>query len=781
MIQASGVIICLFYILGLLLTAVPWGGFCVLILGITGAIFSRQQQFNRRRSASKKENSQALTRSLPRWQPISPKVWLAAGIVGLLATLYFQLRIPQPAKNDISQLIPSNNNNQEQLFIVRGEVLSTPRVTRNQRGQFWLEATQLDEVKSNSSASSTSKVVGGKLYVTVPILQATGLHPTQQVAVTGILYKPQPALNPGSYDFQKFLRQEGTFAGLSGRQMSILDEGKKWGWWKVREQIVRSQVRWLGVPEGPVVSAMVLGSKAVDLPYDIRDWFTTVGLAHALAASGFQTSLILGVVLGLASKAKRGMQILLGSAALLLFLSLAGFTAAVLRAVIMGFAALIGVGLKRQINQLGALLTAAVLILLFNPQWIWDLGFQLSFLATFGLISTANPINQRLQWLPPSIASLISVPLAATLWTLPLHLNLFSVLPNYSLIVNVLSTPLISIISIGGMLSALVSLISSDVGSTIAFILYYPTHWLIQLVDFFVTLPGKNVAIGSISLGQMLAIYGLLSLIWLVKWWQKRWLFASAIALGLILIPLWHTTNNLFRVTLLASGQEPVVVIQNKGKVILINSGQEETGNLTILPFLKQQGINKIDLAIASNLQSNDGYNWTKVLQNLPIIAFYDYSPTAESNIASLVIQKELQKKKGIYQPISVGQSINAGSIIVELVNNKSPILQLQVINQKWLFVGNIETTELRQLTTGGISRPQVLWCSSRLLKELVPVLQPQVAIAPSANLEPKTLSELQQSQTKLFFTGRDGAIQWTPQNQFEAFIQVPENKTSTL
>ncbi|MUG98069.1 DUF4131 domain-containing protein [Scytonema sp. UIC 10036] len=781
MIQTSGVIICLFYILGLLLTAVPWGGFCVLTLGIAGAVVSRQKQINRRKFPTNKQNSQALTQTSLRSHPISPKVCLTAGVVGLLASIYFQLRIPQPAKNDISQFVPTNNNNQEQLFIVRGEVLSTPRLTRNQRGQFWLEATQLDEVKSDSSTSSTSKGVGGKLYVTVPVLQATGLHPDQQVAITGILYKPKPALNPGGYDFQKFLKQEGTFAGLSGRQMSILDEGTQWGWWKIREQIVRSQVRWLGVPEGPLVSAMVLGSKAVDLPYDIRDWFTTVGLAHALAASGFQTSLILGVVLGLTSQAKRGTQILLGSAALLIFLSLAGSIAPVVRAVIMGFAALVGVGLKRKVKQLGALLIAAVLMLLFNPQWIWDLGFQLSFLATFGLMTTATPINQRLQWLPPSIAFLISVPVAAIIWTLPLSLHLFSVIPSYSLIVNVLSTPLISIISLGGVITALVSLISSDLGSTLSFALYYPTHWLIQLVEFFVNLPGKTVAVGSISIGQMLAIYGLLILVWLVNWWQKRWWFAGAIALGLIFIPIWHSANNLSRITLLASGQEPIVVIQNQGKITLINSGQEEPGNLTVLPFLKQQGVNKIDLAIAANFQSNSGNGWARILQDLPIATFYEYSPKSENNVASLAIQNELQKNQGIYQPLSVGQQVNADSIIVQLINNKLPILQLQFVNQNWLFVGDIEPTELRQLITGGLPRPQVLWCSSRLLKELVPALQPEVAIAPSANLDPKTLSELQQSQTKLFFTGRDGAIQWTPKGQFEPFIQVAENKTSTL
>ena len=94
-------------------------------------------------------------------------------------------------------------------MIVRGEVESNPRLTRSQRGQFWLEATQLDEVKNDKGPADIPKGVTGKLYVTVPILQATGLYPGQQIAVTGILYKPKAASNPGGFDFQKYLKQEG--------------------------------------------------------------------------------------------------------------------------------------------------------------------------------------------------------------------------------------------------------------------------------------------------------------------------------------------------------------------------------------------------------------------------------------------------------------------------------------------------------------------------------------------------------------------------------------------
>jgi len=784
MIQASGVVICLGYIVGLLFTAVPFGGVWVLVLGILGAVFLRRRRITSTKALQKTEKHPAKTNAvLPRQTNPKPIIWIVAGLVGLFASLYFQLRVPQPGKNDISLFVPpGNNNNQEQLLIVRGEVVSIPRLTRSQRGQFWLEVKRLDEVKKQSNSAGMSKGATGKLYVTVPLLQATGLSPGEQVAITGVLYKPKAASNPGSFDFQKFLRQQGAFAGLIGKQINILEEENKWGWWKIGERIVRSHVRWLGIPEGPLVSAMVLGSKAVDLPYDIRDLFVQAGLAHALAASGFQTSLILGVVLGLTKRTKRVTQFLLGSFALILFLSLTGFQAAVLRAVIMGFAALIGLALKRKVMQLGSLLFAATLLLLFNPLWIWDLGFQLSFLATLGLIVTVPPLTQRLNWLPPAIASLIAVPLAATIWTLPVQLHTFGVVPTYSILLNIISTPFISIISIGGIISAIPALILPDAGGVFAAVLHYPTDWLIKLVEFFSNLPGNSVAVGTISIWQLLVIYALIISVWLVRWWQQRWWFAGVIAIALVLIPVWHSANSLFRITVLAADREPVVVIQNQGRVTLINSGDEGTGRYTILPFLQQQGVNQIDWAIASNFQGNDSNGWLEVLQRLPIKVFYDYSATPDNILASQAIQKELPKSKGIYQPLSLGQTVNTGSTVVQLINDQLPVLQMQIQNQSWLLVGNLKSDELRQLLKNkALPHPQVLWCATESLKDLVLALQPQIAIAPNADLEEKIVSELSQSKTKLFFTGRDGAIQWTPKGEFEAFIQASENRASVL
>jgi competence protein ComEC len=85
----------------------------------------------------------------------------------------------------------------------------------------------------------------------------------------------------------------------------------------------------------------------------------------------------------------------------------------------MGCGALIGLVVQRKRKPLNSLLIAATLLLLFNPVWIWDIGFELSFLATLGLMVTVQPLIKRLDWLPPAIASLVAVPITASIWTLP--------------------------------------------------------------------------------------------------------------------------------------------------------------------------------------------------------------------------------------------------------------------------------------------------------------------------------------------------------------------------
>ena len=235
-----------------------------------------------------------------------------------------------------------------------------------------------------------------------------------------------------------------------------------------------AQVKGLGSPNGQLVSSMVLGRRAVDLPAQIRNLFVVGGLAHILAASGFHVSLLLGVILRFTQFVDEKKQLTIGVVVLLFYVGLTGCSPSVIRAVLMGIAILIAKASQAKIRPLGALLFVAVLILLVNPLWIWDLGFQLSFLATFGLVFSLPAIIKKLDWLPPTIATAIAVPLAATLWVLPLIIYTFSKVSTYSIFVNILTTPLIAVISLGGMLVSAIALVNISLGAAFAWLLKYP-------------------------------------------------------------------------------------------------------------------------------------------------------------------------------------------------------------------------------------------------------------------------------------------------------------------
>jgi len=757
----TGVLLCLAYILGLLSTAIAWGACGLLVIGIIVAVLA---SFGRRSSYRNK-----LPNSF--WQ-VKPQIWLLTGLVGFGAAIYFQVRTPHPSENDISKVIAANAQNPVQVVTVQGRITSTPRLTRNQRSQFWLEPFHLN------IGNDVSKDVSGKLYTTVPLLQATGLHEGEIITVSGSLYKPNPTNNPGGFNFQAYLAREGSFAGLKGKEVSLIDSEintrtNNWGWWAIRQRIIRSQVRWLGVPEGVLVSAMVLGNRVVDLPSSVSDSFIRVGLAHALAASGFQVSLILGVVLAIAQRFSSRVQFIIGVTALLIFLGLTGLQPSVLRAVIMGIGVLTALALERKTQPLGLILLAATLLLIIHPIWIWDLGFEFSFLATLGLIVTVPALTKKLDWLPPAIATLIAVPIAAYVWTIPLQIYNFSLISPYSILVNIITTIPISVISLGAFVSAIAALIYPILGSALAWLLYYPTHTLIHLVDFFAKLPGATTAVGTISLLHLIVIYLLFIVVCLQKWWQRNWWVIGLVVIGLVFVPIWQAQANLFRITALSAGKEPILVIQDRGKILLVNSGNENTSRFTVLPFLQQQGINQIDEAIGLKSNSSNNMNdWSLLLQNLKFKNLYNCSDRHRST--TVTVKSDNVK----CQQLLPNQAISTGAASIQILNTQRSILKMQIQDRTWLILGENETEHFNEK----LAQAQVLvWSGEKLDPNLIAAVKPEVAIASSAKLDRETMTELQQSKTQVFLTGRDGAVQWTPSSQFEIAVETVEDKTSAL
>jgi competence protein ComEC len=750
-----GLALCLAYIVGLLISAiagygsvgvisVSWAGVAgLLLLSGWGRLAPRPWRLG--------------------WLPGS---WCGLGVVILLAALYMPIRSPVAGAHDVSQFLQRVNTIGTEHIIV-GRAIEDPRLNRDLKGRLLVAAQNL-QVLDSDGAVTFQTPVSGRVYVTAPLLQVTGLHAGQQVTAKGRLYRPQPAMNPNGFDFQAYLTQQGAFTGLVAHELTF-DRATGWGLWQVRQRIVRTQVRALGSPLGQLVSAMALGRKAVDLPSDIQDVFMRVGLAHTVAASGFHVSLLLGVVLALLRSRSNQLQAWCGLAVLVCYVLLTGAQASVIRAALMGGAALLALATNRRVRPAGALIMAATVMLLINPTWLWSVSFQLSVMATWGLIVTVPTLMRRLDWLPVMVASLVAVPIAATLWTLPLTLYHFNVLAGLSIVLNVVAMPLVTVISLGGIASSALALVFPPLGGIVAHGLYYPAAALWWLAQTSSQLPGSSIAIGQISRWQLFGLYLVLLGLWGGgRWLQQRqgWLrpmFAIAF-LMLIVCPLGWRWAMQDQVTVLAAGEELIWVQQDHGQTTLINSGDAKTAFYTVEPFLTQAGINHLESAIALPFGADYRQGWQRLLAHVPTAHLYSTDPAT----ADLISQ-------GQFHPLQAGTTTDLSQLSLQLLGVENPIVRLSD-RQDWLLLPELPLgTQEHLAKTGTTLHSEVLvWAGDELSPALVEAVAPQVAICYGRQLSESLERQLQRQNIQVFWTHRDGAITWQPQQGFRRYLSTP-------
>ncbi|XFA73104.1 ComEC/Rec2 family competence protein [Thermosynechococcaceae cyanobacterium Okahandja] len=707
--------------------------------------------------------------SLWLWLPPSGSVAIATA-VALLAMAYLWLRTPQPGVTDISGVVGRLVNlNLPPSVAVTGVVQTSPLPNRSGRLRFFMAVAQYRNVSQDPREDGLLRgSARGRLYVTLPRAIATDIHPGQRIEVVGVLYRPRASGSRfiRTFNFQRQLQLQHTFAGLTGEQLRVLEQGSGWGLWAIRQRIAEAHRAGLGDRYGPVVSAMVLGSRAVAVPFDLRDSFRRVGLSHALAASGFHTAILLTVVLTLARPLPQVWRYSCGGGVLLLFVCLSGFAPSAIRAGLMGLASLLALAGSQKVQPTTVLLAIACGMLLYNPLWIEDIGFQLSFIATLGLIVSTQPISDRLDWCPTLLRNLLAVPLAATLWVFPLSLAIFGIFPVYGLLANILATGLLILLTVGGFISALAALLLPGLGAGIATLLYWPTALLLWLVQHLGQWPGATIALGGLGWGQVVVLYTLILLVWWHPWWQRRWLAVFATGLALVLVPFILRQQLLFQATVLANTRVPMLVIQQPAGIIAINGGEGHV----LTSFLAQEGINRIDWAIASSGQQRYQQGWPDIQATTPVRRL----STVATSRTDPDYQKMLAALPVVHDTLPLQQPNRLGNVEITVQRADPAVLSLDLGDSHWLFVSDPAGDQGIWLRGTTLSRVDVLWWWGRSFDlELLERLQPKAIIFTQARLAPQLSEALRQKQIPYFVVGQDGEVRWTPNAPLKANLDT--------
>ncbi|MDP2720435.1 MAG: ComEC/Rec2 family competence protein [bacterium] len=246
----------------------------------------------------------------------------------------------------------------------------------------------------------------------------------------------------------------------------------KWqkGLFSIREKLKEKIFAALPEPQAALLAGIVLGVKQ-DLPADFGESLRKTGTIHVVVVSGYNISVVAGFTIGLVRFVRRQIAIILALLAIIFYTLLVGAEPPAVRAAIMGVVGFTAIFLGRQRYALYSLFLAAFLMIFVNPKVVGEIGFQLSFLATAGIILFQERIYKFLKFLPGPFSDDLATTLAAQSLVVPIIFYHFGSVSAISPVVNAAVLWTIPLATILGFLflatSFIVPILAAGIGSVI--------------------------------------------------------------------------------------------------------------------------------------------------------------------------------------------------------------------------------------------------------------------------------------------------------------------------
>lgn len=584
--------------------------------------------------------------------------------------------------DELLQLAPSQ-------IELTGRIVSVPKYTDYNKIKFFFQVEKVGSEKVDS-----------KTFVTVARAEDENIHLKynlgERITFQGKLRKPFTSTNPSQFDYSAYLKNFNVFTTVyvDSNDIKVIENSKKSLKWnflnkldQTRNKIVLIHSKYLKSPNLEILGGIVFGDDAISPPEYIKNSFVNSGLLHILAASGMNVAFIylfLYHILRFLKFPYRA-RILLGMFAVILYTLMTGLGASVVRAALMLLFILVGKLIDRDANSVSLLGFVAVLMLIYNPAYINDVSFQLSFLVTLGLLTTLNVISSKLEKVPSYLKDPILIPIIAQIWVAPIQMFYFNTFSLYSIFANISAASLLSIISFGGFVSstlAIIPSISDFVCRIFDFILKYLLDALVYISNFFAGMKYCLLQTTHPDLYQIVLYYAMIvGATFLVKQnkFKNALITVFSISCLLAFTNIRPISKDLEIIAFDVQNADSFLIKTPQNKYFMIDTGKapydsgNSQANIIMLKYLKDRGIKNLEGVIVTHFDNDHSGGAVDIVSKTKTKTLYLNSRSVDT-----------QTGKNIYKTIEqIGQNYNIAQNNKEIYKEKDFSIKTYMANIK--------------------------------------------------------------------------------------------------
>ena len=410
-----------------------------------------------------------------------------------------------------AQIIPATDvsHYEGQIVTLQGVVIDDPQISIDGT-KFSVQVKSLEE----------TPIVSGKVLIKI-------LHyPTYQygnlISITGKLSLPSE--DPAD-SYTKYLAKSGIYVICNYPEIQVVQDfvgNKVWRWlYSFKHYFLQTTNQVMPEPTAGLLAGLLLGISAA-LPKNLLDSFNATGLTHIIALSGFNISIVSGAILKLLRWLPLNFRLIIAIVAVWLFVLLTGAAPSAVRAALMGMLILLASLLGRLADISVSLCLTAIAMVAINPKILMgDIGFQLSFLATIGIIYLSPVLEGWLHRWPRYLSGLLGATLSALILVTPILMINFGRISFIAPLTNVLVVPLVPLAMLLGFWAVIGGMIQIDLGLVLGWIAWAPLKLVAVLAEYFRNLPGASIEV-AVSGGWWVVIYYLVIVVGLIIYYGRQ-------------------------------------------------------------------------------------------------------------------------------------------------------------------------------------------------------------------------------------------------------------------